>query len=164
MWRSGLSGPHLPLEPALYPGSDLDHQNSLSYLDQAVTLCVKELEHLLEVLHLVLGEPLGLLGHVGEVGGFGGGAVGTCLRTRALQRTGAGPELPTAPHADPQPLPPLSYVRLLSRGAAGGSRGATYARAGSEKRPRASDATTKHPLFRFCFSCEEGCRPRQTSN
>ena len=69
--------------------SDLGDQNS-PYLDQAVPLRVKELEDLLEVLDLVLGEPLGLLGHGGGVGGGGGGAVGTCLGTRALELTGAG--------------------------------------------------------------------------
>ena len=45
--------------------SDLGDQNS-PYLDQAVPLRVKELEDLLGVLALVLGEPLGLLGHGGH--------------------------------------------------------------------------------------------------
>ena len=58
------AGPCIPRTPA----SDLDDQNS-PYLDQAVPLRVKELEDLLEVLHLVLGEPLGLLGHPGGVVG-----------------------------------------------------------------------------------------------
>ena len=59
---SGASPPHRTL-------SDLDDQNS-PYLDQAVPLRVKELEDLFEVLHLVLGESLGLLWHVGEVVGI----------------------------------------------------------------------------------------------
>ena len=118
------AGPCIPRTPA----SDLDDQNS-PYLDQAVTLRVKELEDLLEVLHLVLGEPLGLLGHPG---GVVGAVVGRWVRVLGHGRKSGLVrhwERPTAPHAAPQPLPPLSYVRLLSRGAAGGSRGATYARA-----------------------------------
>ena len=89
--------------------SDLDDQNS-PYLDQAVPLRVKELEDLFEVLDLVLGEPLGLLRHDGEVvGRCLGRWVLTCLSGRALARTGR--DRPTAPHTAPQPLPPLSYVR-----------------------------------------------------
>ena len=92
--------------------SDLGDQNS-PYLDQAVPLRVKELEDLLEVLHLVLGEPLGLLGHPGEVVGA---VVGRWVRVLGHGRKSGLVrhwERPTAPHAAPQPLPPLSYVRLL---------------------------------------------------
>ena len=62
-----------PARTLLGPGATLGRT---LYLDQAVTLGVEELEDLLEVLHLVLGEPLRLLGHLGVegVGWVGGGA------------------------------------------------------------------------------------------
>jgi len=58
---------HVPLRRVL--AQRAKHVPDLGHLDQAVPLRVKELEDLLEVLHLVLGEPLGLLGHPGEVVG-----------------------------------------------------------------------------------------------
>ena len=127
--------------------SDLDDQNS-SYLDQAVPLRVKELEDLLEVLHLVLGEPLGLLRHDGEVvGRCLGRWVLTCLSGRALARTGR--DRPTAPHTAPQPLPPLSYVRHhigISR--------SQEERRSKTRPPRASDSAADEILSSALFFCE----------